>query len=496
MALKTGEDYKRSLEKMKTVVYVRGEKVDEFYDHPCLKPAVETVAVGYDLAHNPHHTSCTVAVSQLTREIVNRFVHVATSAEELIKREQQIRLASFITGECLYQCTGTDAIHAAACTTYDVDVALGTNYYQRFNEWLKYIQMNDLCVNGVITDVKGDRSKRPTEQINPDLFLRVVEKRKDGILVRGAKVHQSGAAVMHEHLVYPCQAMRKREEQYAVLFAIPADAEGIIHIHQGSAADAMRMVGDDMDFGNIKYGASSTQMTIFNNVVVPWDRVFMCGETQFTRDLVERFGRVHRCVSCSCTSGWIDDFIGVAQTLSEYNGVADVPHIKDKIAQMTFLGGRAFACGIAAAALGCKTPSGVYLPDRLLSNIGKLDGALSINESRQLGIDIAGGLMATAPWGKDYQHPEVGKYIEEFLQGVEGVPTEHRFRMFKLAHHLYTSSGIVETKIQGSGPSQVQKVNIYHLANLALKTKVARILCGIEAEEEMGNVLRDFPGIT
>ncbi len=291
MALRTGEEYRRSLEKMKTVVYVRGEKVNRFYDHPCLKPAVDTVAAGYDLAHNPQHASCTSAVSHLTGEIINRFVNVPTSAEELTKRVKHIRLASFITGECLYQCTGTDAIHAAACTTYDVDAALGTNYYQRFNEWLKYIQTNDLCVNGAVTDVKGDRSKRPAKQANPDLFLRVVEKRKDGILVRGAKVHQSGAAVVHEHLAYPCQTMQQGEEQYAVLCAIPADAKGVIHIHQGTSADAMRLVGDEMDLGNIKYGAYSTQMTIFDNVVVPWERVFLCGETEFTRDLVERFGR-------------------------------------------------------------------------------------------------------------------------------------------------------------------------------------------------------------
>jgi len=486
MPLKTGEEYRESLKQMKTVVYVGGRKVDRFYEHPVIKPAVNTVAKGYELAHDPHHRDFTTATSYLTGNPINRFNYVATSGEELIKRERQIKLASHMTGQCVYQCTGTDAINAAAATVYEVDEAEKTEYNQRFNAWLRNIHENDLTVTGALTDVKGDRSKRPGEQADPDLFLRVVDKRWDGIVVRGAKIFQSGAAVVHEHLVFPCQTIRRGEEPYAVLFAVPADAKGVVHIHQYLPGDAMRMIGDEMDFGNIQYGAYSTQMIIFDNVFVPWDRVFLCGETEFTNRLVERFGRIHRCVSCSCTSGWIDLFIGVAQALAEYNGVAKKEHIKDKITQMTFLSGRAFACGIAAAAEGSRTPSGVYLPEPLMSNIGKLDGSLAINEARRLGSEICGGISAVLPLEKDYRSPEIGPYLEEFLRGVSEVSTEERLRMAKLAQHLFFGCGLAESKISGSGPSQVQKVMIYALADLQMKMRRARVLCGIEEEESAG----------
>ena len=484
MALKTGGDYVESLKTMKTVVYIGGEKIERFYDHPLITPAVNTVAAGYDLAHDPNHAEITTAISHLTGDKINRFIHIANSREDLIKREHQIKLCSFTTGQCVYQCTGTDALNAAAPMVYEVDQALGTPYTERFNKWLSYIHQNDLTVSGALTDVKGVRSKRPPEQASPDLFLRVVDKQADGIVVRGAKIFQSGAAVVHEHLVVPTQAVRAGEEQYAVVFAVPSDAEGVIHVHQFGPGDAMRLVGSGIDFGNIKYGPYSAQIIIFDNVFGPWDRVFLCGETQFTADFCERFGRIHRCVSCACTSGWIDLFTGVAASCAEYNGISTKSHIKDKLAQMVFMSNRAYACGIAAAVQGHRTPSGYYLPDALLSNIGKLDGALSINEARRLGCDICGGLSVVLPLEKDLHSPEIGSLIEEFLKGTPEVSTEERLRMFKLANHFFVGSCLVEAKINGSGPSEVQKVVIYHLAKLEMKKEAAKKLCGIPVTDK------------
>ena len=479
MALKTGKEYVESLKKMKTVVYVAGEKLDKFYEHPLMIPAVNTVATGYDLAHDPNHAEITTAISHLTGEKINRFIHIANSREDLIKREKQIKLCSFATGQCVYQCTGTDALNAAAPMVYEVDQAMGTSYTERFNTWLSYIHKNDLTVSGALTDVKGVRSKRPTEQSSPDLFLRVVKKKDDGIVVRGAKIFQSGAAVVHEHLVVPTQAVKAGEEQYAVVFAVPSDAEGVIHVHQFAPGDAMRLIGGEIDFGNIKFGPYSAQIIFFDNVFVPWERVFLCGEAQFTADFCERFGRIHRCVSCACTSGWIDLFTGVAASCAEYNGVSTKYHIKDKLAQLVFMSNRAYACGIAAAVEGHRTASGYYLPNALLSNIGKLDGALSINEARRLAGDICGGLSAVLPLEKDLRNPKIGKLLDEFLRGADGVTTEERLRMFKLAHHLFISSCLTEAKINGSGPSEVQKVMIYLLAQLDGKKKMAKRLCGI-----------------
>ncbi len=474
MALKTGKDYVASLKKMKTVVYVNGEKLKKFWEHPLMIPAINTVAAGYDLANDPNHADISSATSHLTGGKINRFIFIANSREELLKRQQQIKLCSFRTGQCVYQCTGTDALNAVAPTTFEIDEALGTDYKKRFDKWLTYIHENDLTVSGALTDVKGVRTKRQDEQASKDLYLRVVEKKKDGIVVRGAKIFQSGAAVVHEHLCVPTQAVRAGAEEYAVVFAVPSDAEGVIHIHQFAPADAIRMIGEEIDFGNVDCGAYSAQIIIFDNVFVPWERVFLCGETQFTATLVERFGRIHRCVSSACTSGWIDLFTGVAANCADYNGTSGKSHIKDKIAQLVFMSNRAFSCGVAAAMQGQMTPSGYYLPDQLTSNVAKLDGALAINEARRLGGDICGGLSAVLPMGKDFSNPEIGGLLKEFLGTSPDVPVEDRFRMNKLANHLFVGSGLVESKINGSGPSEVQKVVIYQLADLEFKKKAAQ----------------------
>ncbi|MBW1785037.1 MAG: 4-hydroxybutyryl-CoA dehydratase [Deltaproteobacteria bacterium] len=491
MALMNGDEYKESIKKVKSILYVQGKQVHDYWDHPAIIPTIETVAAAYDLSFSEHR-ECTTAISHLTDEPISRFINIAQNAEDLLKRQQQIKLASFCTGECIYQCTGTDALNATASSTYDVDQATGTNYHDRFNTWLTYIHQNDLSVSGSITDVKGDRSKRPNKQSNPDLYTRIVERKKNGIVIRGAKAHQSGTIGCHEHLVVPTTAMRQGEEDYAVVCAVPSDEKGVIHVHQFNAGDAMRLAGQGMDHGNVRFGAYSTQMIIFDHVFVPWERVFLCGEIEHSNNLCERFGRIHRCVSSACTSGWIDNFIGIAQALADYNGLGKVKHIRDKITEMNFMGARSYACGVAAANMGYKSASGVYLPNRLFSNVAKLDGALSISECRRMAIDVAGGLVATAPGERDFANPEIGGYLKEFFQGVDDVSTEDRVRMFKLAHHFFTSGGLVEAKICGSGTSQTQLMNIYWLANLEVKKKAARVLCGIEDQSEYDSVVTEY----
>ena len=255
MALMTGAQYIESLRKLNTRVYMFGEKIDNWVDHPIIRPSINCVAVTYDLAHDPQYEDLMTATSHLTGHKINRFANIHQSTEDLKKKVKMQRLLGQKTASCFQRCVGMDAFNATYSTTYEIDEKYGTHYHENFKKFLTYIQENDLIVDGAMTDPKGDRSLAPHAQKDPDMFVRIKERREDGIVVRGAKVHQTGSINSHWHIVMPTQAMREEDKDYAVCFACPSDAEGLYMIYGRQSCDTRKLEeGADVDLGNKKYG--------------------------------------------------------------------------------------------------------------------------------------------------------------------------------------------------------------------------------------------------
>ena len=227
--MKTTQEFVGSLRQLKRELYVLGERVERATEHPILRPSLNALAKTYEMAHDPRYTELFVRQG-LDGEEVNCFTSLHHSTQDLLDKVKALRILGQETGTCFQRCVGWDALNALESTTFEMDQALGTTYHDRFMDYLRYVQQNDLVCNGAMTDVKGDRSLRPSQQADPDLFLHVVERRPDGIVVRGAKAHQTGAVFSHDVLAMPTQTMRADDQDYAVAFAIPSDAEGIIHI--------------------------------------------------------------------------------------------------------------------------------------------------------------------------------------------------------------------------------------------------------------------------
>lgn len=482
MALKTAAEYIESLSRLKPKVYLLGEKVTNVLEHPIIRPSINSVAETYELAHDPLHKNLLTAKSNLTGEIVNRFTHLHQSTEDLIKKVKMQRLLGQKTGSCFQRCVGMDAINAVESVTYEMDRELGSEYHKRFIEFLRYVQENDLTVDGAMTDPKGNRGLRPSEQKDKDMYLRVVEKRQDGIVVRGAKAHQTGALSSHEILVMPTIAMRKEDRDYAVSFAIPADSEGIIYIYGRQSCDTRKLEGGCIDVGNSKYGGHEA-LVIFENVFVPWNRVFMCGEYEYAGLLVERFAAYHRQSYGGCKVGVGDVLIGATALIAEYNGVDKASHIKDKIIEMIHLNETLYACGIACSSQGYPTSSGTYLVDLLLANVCKQNVTRFPYEIVRLAEDISGGLLVTAPSEKDLRHPEIGPLVEKYLKGIDNVPTEHRLRILRLIEGLTLGThavGYRTESMHGAGSPQAQRIMISRHGNIEYKKSLAKILAGIE----------------
>lgn len=482
MALMTGEQYIESIRSMKMKVYMFGQQVQNPVDDPILRPSLNSVRMTYDLAQMPEYQDLMTAISPYTGRRINRFTHIHESTEDLIKKVKMQRLLGQKTAACFQRCVGMDAFNAVFSTTYETDKAHGTNYHENFKKFMLYVQENDLTIDGAMTDPKGDRSKAPHAQEDPDLFLRIVERRNNGIVVRGAKAHQTGVLNSHEVIVMPTQSMRAEDADYAVSFAVPMDTPGISMIIGRQSCDTRKRENTEMDVGNSEFGGVEA-LTIFDDVFVPNERIFLCGEYEFAGMMVERFAGYHRQSYGGCKVGVGDVLIGAAAVAAEYNGAAKATHVKDKLIEMTHLNETLYCCGIACSSQGYKTESGNYMIDLLLANVCKQNVTRYPYEIVRLAEDIAGGLMVTAPSEADFRDPQLGPVIDKYLRGSFAVSTESRLRILRLIENLALGTAAVGYRtesIHGAGSPQAQRIMISRQGNLEHKKELAKTIAHIK----------------
>ena len=480
--MKNGQQYIESLRQIHPKVYAFGELIESVADSPITRPHVNCAAMTYQLACEPEYENLMTATSHLTGKKINRFTHIHQSTEDLVKKVKMLRMIAQKTGSCFQRCVGCDAMNAAYTTIYELDQAKGTHYFDRLVKFIEYVQENDLMVAGAMTDPKGDRGLRPSQQADPDLHVHIVEKNEKGIVVRGAKAHMTGMVNSHEMLIMPTTAMREDDADYAVCCAIPVDAEGVIHIFGRQSNDDRRRNSCGIDQGNAQFAVVGGEaLTVLNDVFVPWERVFMCGEWEFSGMLVERFACYHRQNYGGCKGGVSDVVIGAAAAMADYNGTAKVSHIKDKIIEMVLLTETIYSSSLACSYEGKKTASGAYYVDPMLANVAKQNTTRHIYEIDRLAHDIAGGFIATLPSDTDLTHPVLGEYVKKYFRGVASETTEDRFRMARLLENMTSGTALAES-MHGAGSPQAQRVQFTRQGNVEYKKKLAKKLAGIKVD--------------
>ncbi len=484
MAIKTKDEYLKSLQGRELKIYMFGELVKDPANHPIIRPSVNSVAMTYELANRDDFRALMTATSHLTGEKINRFTHIHQNTDDLVSKVKMLRALGQITCSCFQRCVGMDAMNSIYSVAYDIDQAKGTGYHKRFLDYVEYVQKEDLTIDGAMTDVKGDRGLRPSEQPDPDMYLHIVEETKDGIVVRVAKAHQTGCINSHEILVMPTVAMREQDKDYAVSFAVPVETKGIVYIYGRQSMDTRKLeegVCGEIDRGNVCYGGQEI-LIVFDDVFVPWKRVFMCREYEFSGSLVELFAGYHRQSYGGCKVGVGDVLIGAAALIAEYNGTEKASHIKDKIVEMIHLNETLYACGIACSCQGEKTPSGNFLVDLLLANVCKQNVTRFPYEISRLLQDIAGGIMVTLPSAKDLKNSEVGPYLEKYLKGVSSVPTENRIRLLRFIENMCLGCGAVcylTESMHGAGSPQAQRIMMSRMLDIEARKKMVKQIAGI-----------------
>jgi 4-hydroxybutyryl-CoA dehydratase/vinylacetyl-CoA-Delta-isomerase len=437
----------------------------------------------YALASDDAYKELATATSHLTGRTISRFTHVHQSIEDLMKKIKLFRVLGQKTGTCYQRCVGFDGINAVYSVAFEIDEKHGTDYLERFKKWLTYIQDENLMVVGAMTDPKGDRSRGPADQEDPDQYVHIVGRRDDGIVIRGAKLHMTGAVNSHEILVMPTTAMDERSKDYAVVCAIPVDAPGITMIFGRQASDDRRDKLERIDVGKPSFGAVGGEAVIaFEDVCVPKERIFMDGETEFTGSLVYRFAAHHRANYGACKTGLMDVLTGAVSYLTQIQGTAKGSHVKDKVTEMIHLCETLYCSSIACSAEGWPTPSGAYMVNTMLANVCKQNVTRFHFEVARLAVDLAGGFLATLPSQYDLESEDVGHLVKKYFSGAAGIPTEHRIKLARLIEAMTGGTALIES-MHGAGSPQAQRIMILREGDLDKKIKLAKALMGIPAKE-------------
>jgi 4-hydroxybutyryl-CoA dehydratase / vinylacetyl-CoA-Delta-isomerase len=427
-------DYRDSLRGYTPRVFVNGRRVESVADEPLLAPGIAGVGVTYDFALKPEHAALMTARQGSSGKTVNRMLHIDESSTDLLYKLEAVRLVCREAG-CAVRYLTHDAFNGLFQATKRADDAHGTDYHQRFTAYMHEVQDKDLTLGVAMTDAKGDRSKHPGAQANPDVYVHIKERRPDGIVIRGTKAIVTGAPYMHEFLVMPCRTMTAEDADFAACCAVPVDAEGVTIV----AKPAGRPGEAAAKFSG-KYG-QSVGVVMFDDVFVPWDRVFMAGETEEAGALTTSYATHHRHSCIGARAGFGDLLIGAGALMIEANGLDPERHghIREAMVDLIKIVEGFFACGVAASVYCLKDSSGSVMPDTVFANIGKLLLATQIYDMHRLAHYVSGGLVVALPGPDEDHNPETAGSLAAVLAGRPDVPAAQRMEVARLVEDLTAS---------------------------------------------------------
>ncbi len=479
------QSYRESLRRYKPRVFVDGQLIDSVADAPSLRPGVQALGVSYDMARDP--ALAPVMTAQQTRHggggrSVNRMLHINESAGDLLNKLEAVRLLCQETG-CAQRYLVHDAMNALGQTATRLDDALGqTEHRARFEAYLRELHDGDLSMGICMTDAKGVRSLRPHQQANPDSYVHVVERNARGIVISGTKAIVTGAPYMHELLVMPCRAMGQADADFAVCCALPVDAPGVTIIARPAGRP-----GDKLEHGaalfSRRYG-QSTAVVVFDRVAVPWERVFFSGrnpaEVEHSAQLTYDYASHHRHSCIAARAGFGDLLIGAGALMCEANGFddpGDHASLREPMVELIKITEGFYACGVAASVYAAAQPgSGIFMPEPVFANIGKLLLATQIYDMHRLAHQVSGGLIVALPGPDEDHNPATAATLAEVLRANPNVPYDKRIEVARFIEDLsasYQGGWYSVISLHGGGSPAAMQREIWR--NYPLGNKVALV---------------------
>ena len=446
--VRSKDKYLEDISRRRAEIYFRGRKISSVLEDEDLKYAAFHTARLYEYPGRTYF-------DEGLKAEVSRYYKIPRGSEDLLDRHRLI-YDNTLFGYGLFnisQAIGSDALFALLIVSKKVDRKYGTDYYSRVWKYYEYLAREDLTAAVAQTDVKGHRKKRPAEQPDPDLYLRVVEARSDGMVVRGAKAHTTHSVAVDEIIVLPTRAMTVNDKNYAVAFAVPVDTPGVKLIVRETGRVSRTYLGR-------KEGVEPETLTVFDDVFVPWDRVFMFGEYDFAGLLAVTFATYHRFTAVSYRAALANLYLGAAVKMAEANGVLDAKHIRDDILEIVIYK-EIQRMGALAAALNPVVDEGVAVPNPIYTNIAKLYSNSKFSDVLKAVVDVAGGIIATFPTYEDLQREETRRIIAKYMRAA--VDGEERIKIIELLRELVVGSGgwYLTTMLHAEGSMEASKIELF-----------------------------------
>lgn len=494
--LMDGQAYRESLRLYKPRVYIDGQRVESVADEPMLRPGVNALAVSYDFAHDAAKAPLMLARQTGREKAVNRMLYVNESAGDLLNKLEAVRLLCQETG-CAQRYLTHDALNGIAQAVARMDDARGTTENRdRFNAYLQSVQDADLSVGIAMTDAKGDRSKRPGNQRNPDVYVHIVERNAGGIVISGTKAIVTGAPYMHELLVMPSRNMHEADAHFAVCCAVPIDAPGITIISRPAGRPGEPEHGAPL-FSR-KYG-QSVAVVVFDKVFVPWERVFLAGDWEYSSDITYNYATHHRHSCIAARAGFGDLLIGAGALMCEANGLDPDKKatLRDPMVELIKITEGFYACGVAASVYGVRDPySNTFMPEPVFSNIGKLLLATQIYDMHRLAHEVSGGLIVALPGPDEDHNPATAATLAEVLQANPDIPYDKRAEVARFLEDLtasYQGGWYSLISLHGGGSPAAMKQEIWRQYPVGNKVELVERLLdrGVLAADPNRSITRN-----
>ncbi len=476
MPLMTADEYKAKLDDGR-VVYYKGERIKNVAKDPNLSACVNTMAVDYEMAHDPKYKDLALVEDPELGELVSRYYYKPKNADDLIKAYELIVTSTAISDGYipLAHDIGADALNAISITAH---LSGNQDYVDRIENFRKYMKREDVSACAAVTDVKGHRMLRPSDpaQLHPDYYVRVVDKNSKGIVVRGAKVHITGASYCQEILAIPCRQMVEQDADYAVAFAIQPNTKGITQVVR-----PFRSSLSPIEFPNNRPVRMHTDsLIVFDDVLIPWERVFLCGEWKLAATCVYNFALLHRRTGCAYRVPMSEHLLGLGKAIADYNGITKAPHVREKLTDLVIYVETLKSLS-KAACYEYVIHGDMAVPNPVTTNIAKYHFAHNYHDVVKIIEDLSGGLLVTAPTYKDYQLPELHDYIDKYLSANKKVSTENRLRMFDIVRRM-TSADLETICLHGEGSPMAERMTIWMEASKLMEDckRIVEEMAGIK----------------
>ncbi|MGI6677693.1 MAG: 4-hydroxyphenylacetate 3-hydroxylase N-terminal domain-containing protein [Dehalobacterium sp.] len=488
MTLKNKEAYQKSIRERNPMdVWFLGEKVEDLTTFPPLAASFNAISQVYELTSDPEWEELLTTDSDYVDGRVSIYTAPIRNAAEANRKTQAARALAEVIGCCTHRCTGSEAFAGLGPCCYDMDQELGTNYFERFTNFMKYVQENDLSCTATMTDAKGFRTLKPHEQPDRDAFVHIDEYREDGIVISGIKVNQTGILFAHEIIVVPTAAMKKEDKDFAVACAVPADAPGCTFV-LGRTPQDKRFFEVEGDIEGIDLGkkfADHQAFVYFDHVFVPNERVFMAGEYQFTGRLLNYFTAVHRLTAGGCKAGGLSALSGATSLIADMIGVNRAGHIKEKLGEMIITAETLAGLSIAAGTLGFKHPSGFWIPNPLMAHVCKYQCTWLPFDAVRFAREIIAGTGETAPSEIDMRHPVIGKIVQkEFNPGNPNYDSFDRLRATRFIEHMARGSNWTAMALHGGGNTEAARLMALNFTDWNHMQDIVKVATGMNKDPE------------